>query len=70
MVTVQVGSYRLRANGQFLPCQPIVKTVTAKQAENIADKIAVFTADCFNEYERHGKPEITADITNRPCGCE
>jgi hypothetical protein len=64
MVTVQVGSYRLRVNGQFSPCQQIVKIVTPKQAENIANKIATFTANCFDEYEKHHKPDITA--LNKP----
>jgi hypothetical protein len=64
MVTVQIGSYCLRINGQFLPCQPIVKTMTPKQAEKIADKIAVLLAGCFDEYTKHRKPEITAE--NKP----
>jgi hypothetical protein len=63
-VSVQIGTYRLRINGQFLPCQPIVKTMTPKQAENTANKIAVVLAGCFDEYVKHRKPEIMAE--NKP----
>jgi hypothetical protein len=63
-VSVQIGSYCLRVNGEFTPCKKIVKTVTERQAESIADKIALILASCFDEYEKHHKPDITA--LNKP----
>jgi hypothetical protein len=66
-LSVQIGTFRLRINEQLSQMQPIMKTVTQKQAENITDKIATIIADCFNEYQTNVN---TADKTNHLCGCK
>jgi hypothetical protein len=56
-IAVQIGSYRLRVNGEFSQTQPIMKTATQRQAEHIADKIATVLTDCFMTFEKSMKGE-------------